>query len=404
MKRVQIAVVGGGLVGSTAALALSRAGFSVALIERAAPPAPTPGFDFRIYALAPASVALLENLGVWQQLDASRMGPIYRMDVSGDGCGFLRYDAYEAGVPRLATSVENNRLQHALWNTLIADDRVAMHCPARVCAIVWGQPHSTITFDDGSTLAAELIVGADGIDSRVREFAGLAAVKTAYGQHGLVANFACEFPHRGTAFEWFAGDGNIVAWLPLGGNHVSLVWSADSHEVEAQLSLDAAQTARYARDRVAVCADANACPGRQVLGELTLLNTPRAFPLSMLRVLRLTAPGAVVIGDAAHGVHPLAGQGVNLGFGDVACLVDTLRAARRGWLGDPRVLARHERLRAEAVALMQATTHGLYHLFADSHPKGLHNPGLVQVLRNTGMSAINCVPPLKTALIHRALK
>ncbi|MDP3420040.1 MAG: UbiH/UbiF family hydroxylase [Thiobacillus sp.] len=380
--RYQIVIVGAGLVGAAAALALGRQGLRVALIERQPPQCPVETWDTRIYAISPASQRFLERLGAWQRLDRDRVQPVFRMDVAGDASGAIRLDAYEAGVSHLAAIVESGRLQDALWQSLQADGSVVLHCPAAITSIESGTPYTRIELDDGVVLEAELVVGADGAASRIREWAGLASTQTPYGQSGAVANFDCERPHRGTAFQWFF-EGDILAWLPLGGTRMSMVWSTQSAHADELLALDPAALAAKVQ-----------AAGHDRLGALRVLTPAAAFPLRLIRVEAIVAPGVALIGDAAHGVHPLAGQGVNLGFGDAEALVETLAQHRRTRLGDLRVLQSYARQRAEPVQRMQALTHGLHHLFSGSRAAWL---------RNAGMTLVNQMPPLKAALVREAM-
>ncbi|MHB1188193.1 UbiH/UbiF family hydroxylase [Thiobacillus sp.] len=381
-ERYQAVIVGAGLVGTAAALALGRQGLRVALVERQLPGVPDETWDTRIYAISPASQRFLERLGAWQRMDAGRVQPVFRMDVAGDVSGAIRLDAYEAGVSHLAAIVESGRLQDALWQALQSDGNVTLHCPASIASLEHGESYTRIALNEGSLLEAELVVGADGAASRIREWAGLTSTLTPYGQSGVVANFECERPHRGTAFQWFF-DSDILAWLPLTGNRLSMVWSTQSAHADELLALDAATLAAKVQ-----------AAGHDRLGALRLLTPAAAFPLRLIRVEAVVAPGVALIGDAAHGVHPLAGQGVNLGFGDAEALVDVLAQHRRTGLGDMRVLQAYARQRAEPVQRMQALTHGLHHLFADRRTAWL---------RNAGMTIVNQLPPLKAALVREAM-
>jgi len=381
-ERFQVVIVGAGLVGAAAALALARQGLRVALIERQPPGVPDDTWDTRIYAISPPNQRFLEGLGAWQRMDASRVQPVFRMDVAGDAAGAIRLDAYEAGVSHLAAIVESGRLQHALWQALQADGSVALYCPAAIASIAWGEPYSGVTLTDGSVLQGELVVGADGAASRIREWAGLQSTLTPYGQSGVVANFACEHRHRGTAFQWFF-DRDILAWLPLNGTRLSMVWSTPAAHADELVALDAPTLAETVR-----------AAGHDRLGALRLLTPAAAFPLRLIRVESVVAAGVALIGDAAHGVHPLSGQGVNLGFGDAAVLAEMLAQHRQANCGDLRVLQHYARARAEPVARMQALTHGLHHLFGSEHAGWL---------RNAGLNAFNHVPPLKAALVREAM-
>lgn len=381
-ERYQAVVVGAGLVGAAAALALGRRGLRVALIERQPPAVPEAAWDTRIYAISPASQRFLESIGAWQRLDAARCQTVTRMDVAGGASGAVRLDAYAAGVSHLATILESGRLQHALWQAIETDGSVALHCPAAIASLERGERFTRIVLDDGTALESELVIGADGANSRIRDWAGLASTVTPYGQSGVVANFACERPHRGTAFQWFA-DGDILAWLPLPGNRMSMVWSTETSHADELVALDAVALADKVR-----------AAGHGRLGALELLTPAAAFPLRLIRVESAVAPGVALIGDAAHGVHPLAGQGVNLGFGDAEALVEVLAQHRRTPLGDVRILQQYARQRAEPVQRMQALTHGLHHLFASPRAAWL---------RNAGMRLVDQVPPLKAALVREAM-
>jgi len=382
-ERYQVVIVGAGLVGAAAALALGRQGLRVALIERQPPQLPDDTWDTRIYAISPASQRFLERIGAWQRMDAARIQPVFRMDVAGDASGAIRLDAYAAGVSHLATILESGRLQHALWQAIEADGNVALFCPASIESLAREEAFTRLTLGEGSVLEAELVVGADGAASRIREWAGLSSTLTPYGQSGVVANFECERPHRGTAFQWFF-DSDILAWLPLaGGNRLSMVWSTQTAHADELVALDAAALTEQVR-----------AAGHDRLGKLRLLTPAAAFPLRLIRVEAAVAPGVALIGDAAHGVHPLAGQGVNLGFGDAEALVDVLAAHRRAQCGDLRVLQAYARQRAEPVQRMQTLTHGLHHLFADQRAAWL---------RNAGMRVVDQLPPLKAALVREAM-
>lgn len=381
-EHYQAVVIGAGLVGAATALALGRQGLRVALIERNPPAVPDETWDTRIYAISPASQRFLERIGAWQRLDAERIQPVFRMDVAGDAGGAVRLDAYASGVSHLATILESGQLQHALWQAIEADGSVTLHCPASITALERGESATRITLADGTAIETELLVGADGASSRIRDWAGLGSTLMPYGQSGVVANFECERPHRGTAFQWFF-DSDILAWLPLTRNCMSMVWSTRTAHADELVALDAATLASRVEQA-----------GHGRLGALRRLTPAAAFPLRLIRVEAAVAPGVALVGDAAHGVHPLAGQGVNLGFGDAETLVEVLGRHRRAHCGDPLVLQAYARQRAEPVQRMQALTHGLHHLFAEPRAAWL---------RNAGMRIVDHLPPLKATLVREAM-
>ena len=387
----EICIVGNGAIAKTTALGLANAGLKVILLGPPAPPvtAPAEGWDARVYALNHTAHRLLSSLKVWGALDAARVTPVDAMIVHGDGPhpGGLAFDAYGAHTDTLAWILEERNLNQALDAALRFAQNVTI-VGGRAAALLRGDDHATVTLGDGSSIEAQLVVGADGAESWVRGQCDIGLDYRSYGQRGVVTNFACEKPHHGAAHQWFTGEQGIVALLPLAGNQVSLVWSAP----DALADTLRAESAQQIADRLAVYA-------ADKLGALTPLQPElvRDFPLRLIRPHAMTSPRVARVGDAAHVVHPMAGHGMNLGFGDVAQLIETLaaREPQRG-VGDARVLARYERARKEDVLLMQVTTDGLARLFgADAEP--------LRAVRNLGLNLLDKIPVLKRRLIAHAM-
>jgi len=382
-----VAVVGTGVVGLAAALGCAHQGLRVALIG----PAPRlrvataeAPFDPRIYALAPASIRLLEDVRAWPQVDRARVQPVLRMQIEGDAGGSLSFDAYAAAVDRLATIVEESELLRALWMACGFSPALA-HVESAFEALEPTAEAVRLRLAGGQALAARLVLGADGRQSAVRAAGGFNAVERPHGQTGVVANFACAEPHRGVAHQWFTDEG-VVALLPLPGPHVSLVWSAPDALAQELLALPGAGLAARVGARTG-----------QGLGGLTRLGEAYGFPLCDLRCDRVVAERLVLLGDAAHVVHPLAGQGLNLGLQDAAQLLKVL-AEREAWRdpGDWVLLRRHERARAEPVGLMRLTVNSLARLFGSDDPA-------VRWVRNRGLDWVQALPPVKSLLIRRAM-
>lgn len=244
---------------------------------------------------------------------------------------------------------------------------------------------SLVTLSDDQTVAARLIVAADGRDSWVRETLGLQAINQPYGEMGLVANFECERPHRGIARQWFRHDG-VLAWLPMAGKRISIVWSTPDEHAGELLALPTEDLASEV-----------AAAGRHELGEFRLLTPATAFPLRLMQVPQTIARRLALLGDAAHGIHPLSGHGINLGFQDAKALADLL-AATPDWqdVGNDRLLRRYQRRRREETVLLQTTTHALHQLFRHDFP-GLRS------LRHLGMNLTNGLPVLKNLLVRYAI-
>ncbi len=384
-----IVIVGGGLVGASLAASLRHSGLSLALVESQCSPAlpedpELADWDSRIYAISPGSRSYLEEAGVWAHMDMRRVAPVEQMRVHGDDAK-LEFSAYQMGVPELACILENRELQHALWQVLRHQDNLTLLQPVRCASLNVGEKAAELELQDGARIRAKLVVGADGRDSWVRNQVGLGATPTDYRQHGVVANFTTELPHRGIAYQWFRPDG-ILALLPLPGNRVSMVWSVGPE--------DSAGLTALTREELAAKVAAAA---HHTLGKMEVITPAAAFPLRLLVLPQISAPRIALIGDAAHNMHPLAGQGVNTGFRDAQELAKTLlECGGCADCGDAQLLRRYERRRKEDIWSMQATTYGLKHLFNNDDP-------ILRKLRNLGMDATNRLTPLKKLLVQHAL-
>lgn len=381
---VDVAIIGGGLAGLALATALRRTGLSLALVEGRAPQAPA-GWDARVYAISPANARFLADIGAWQHLDASRRVPVAAMEVFGDAGGRLDFSAYASGVPELAWIIESWQMQHELWETAKRQGNLQLLCPARPESLSFTAEAAELGLADGRMLRAKLVVAADGADSWTRGAAGIEVSFSPYGQSGVVANFTTALPHGDTAFQWF-NDGAILAWLPLPGQRMSMVWSTPSAHAAELLALPPEEFCRTV-----------AAAGGERLGTLELLTPPAAFPLRLMRAPRTVAPRLTLIGDAAHAIHPLSGHGINLGFQDACVLAEVLtQKPAHVDCGDLPLLRRYERARKEEVVALQTATDGLQRLF------GSHAAPLA-ALRNFGLNLTNHLPVVKDALVRYAL-
>jgi 2-octaprenylphenol hydroxylase len=370
-------VVGGGPVG--ASIARAATGLSVALVaHQRPPPAPTDGLDARVYALTPGNAAFLGELGAWQSIKPERLTPVHAMRIYGDDASMLEFDAYGAGVPELAWIVEDAVLQEALWRELDGDVLTA-----RCRALAVEDDRAVLTLEGAQApLEAKLVVGADGASSFVRDHAGIAARDRDYGQRAVVANFRCARPHRNIAYQWFQR-GAVLALLPLPKDHVSMVWSRPAGEAQVD------------ENRLGAAVE---LASGGALGELELAGAPRSYPLHRLKAERLVAPRIALAGDAAHVIHPLAGQGLNLGLQDARALVAVLRS--REPLRDPGelgLLRRYERSRAEPILAMDTMVDTLFRLF------GADN-ALAARARNFGLNLTDRLPVVKNMLMRQAMQ
>ena len=388
----RIVIIGAGPVGLAFALAVARLrGLDVTVIERRALTTNqlTEGFDHRVYALSPGSRALLQELGVWRLLDSTRIAPIRAMHVFGDAGDEQAGEIdFNQGSP-LAFIVEHAALMNALQAAVSAQfDRIHVIDNAEVAAIDFA--HSAggveIRLADQATLVAALLVAADGSASRVRGMAGIDTQVKDYGSDGVVANFRAARGHGGVARQWFSAQG-VLAYLPLPGDRVSIVWSVPTARAAELEVLDAAAFSA-----------AVAAAGNNALGELALTSSRARIPLKRMTAAQWVQSGLALIGDAAHSIHPLAGQGANLGFADVAALFAVLR--HRSPLsspGDIAILRRYERARREDAWAMGEITDNLRSLY-------LSDVALAKVVRRDGLNMVNRLSATKAMLIAHAIK
>ncbi len=395
MKKFRILVVGGGPVGLAFALAASRLrDVEVVVVERAAtdtPALPSTHFDHRVYALAPTSIALLESIGVWPRIASARITPIDQMRVFADAEQNTQSEQaplpeieFGIGAP-LAHIVEHAVLMEALHQG-VGESAIVFKPGERVAAMETTKTGRRITLASGEILDADLLIAADGRQSQIRQFAGIDVVEKDYASDGVVANFVATKPHGNIARQWFSPEG-VLAYLPLPDNQISIVWSV-AHAFATKLG--ALDDARFA-ERVA---DA----GGHALGVLTLASPRDAVPLKRLRALQWVKPALALIGDAAHAVHPLAGQGANLGFGDVSVLVDILASrSAMSRIGDLALLRRYARARIEAAVAMAETTDRLHGLF-------LSEAAVAKWLRRQGFGWFNRAAPIKRLATEYAIR
>ena len=384
--RLDVAVAGGGVVGAACALALARAGLDVALVEARPVPrwlAEQP--DLRVYALAPDNAALLDALGVWPQVVRARAQPYRKMRVWDAGGGDeLAFDAATLARDELGWIVENGLLVDRLWAALVAAG-VQVHCPARVQGMEQDEAGVRLQLDDGTRLEARVAVAADGGASELRRLAGLDVDAHDYGQRGVVAFIETADPHQETAWQRFLPTGPL-ALLPFTQGRSSIVWTLPEAEAARVLALDDAAFA-------VALTDASAAR----LGRAVPVSERAAFPLRRQLVRQQVAGRVLVLGDAAHVVHPLAGQGVNLGLRDVAALraeVESAQARRVDWASAHR-LQRWARRRRSDNTVSAYAFEGINRLFSNADP-------LAALARGPLLGLAGKLPPLTRALWRHA--
>ena len=384
-----VAIVGGGAVGAALACALADKGLTLTLIDAQTPPPydPEAEVDLRVFALSMASRRILEALGAWPAVAAARLSPYRDMRVwDAGGKGSVHFDSADLGQSELGYIVENSLLQNALWVRLNGMPKVTLTHPAKAEALTLEDAGATLVLDSGRRVKARLVVAADGAGSVTRSLAGIDVQNEAYGQRAVVAHVRTELPHQATAWQRFLPTGP-VEFLPLADGRVSVVWSADETEAARILALDDA----------GFCAALTAASDSR-LGTVQSTTRRLAFPLQRLHAREYVRGRFALAGDAAHALHPLAGQGVNLGLLDAAALAEVIGdAVHKGRdIGDLGVLRRYERWRKGDNLTMIFALDAFKRLFSNE------NAG-ISIVRNAGLRAVDRFTPLKHALVRRAM-
>ena len=393
-KRFNVAIVGGGIAGLTLAAKLAAGSCSDALDITLVDASPRPRFSpdddvaLRVSAIATGSAQLLESVAAWKHV--SRVSAYDRMRVwdesdAPDGAATLRFDAAEFAVPQLGFIVENVLLQDAVLQQL-ESTRVSLRFDSAIRSLRQAGRQYRLELDDGDDILADLVVGADGARSFVRSAAGIETHRWPYGQTAFVTHLEPENSHRSTAWQRFLADGPLGI-LPLADGRVSVVWSTSPDQARRAKEADDEELGRM----LTLASD-------HVLGELRVAGPRGTFPLAAQHVKRYVLPRIALIGDAAHAIHPLAGQGANLGLQDAAELADVVDAALQKGLhpGDLPVLRRYERARKGANATMLHFMTGLNRLFTtDSR--------VVAEIRTAGMRVFNRSGPIRERAVKVAL-
>lgn len=384
---IDVAVVGGGMVGAAAALGLAQNGFQIAVIEHQAPS----DFerdsqpDVRISAISSASVALLKSLGVWDAILSMRSHAYRRLETWEWESAHVSFNAHELGLPELGFMVENHVLQLALWKALAAHPNVELMCPAQLAHMQTKEGRWTLSFADGEALTVPMVIGADGANSKVRQWAGIGIHAWDYRQSCMLITVQCETAPGDSTWQHFTPTGPH-AFLPLFDNWASLVWYDTPARIRQLKTMTMPQLAK---------AIAATFPSR--LGAVTPVASG-AFPLTRRHALRYTQQGLALIGDAAHTIHPLAGQGVNLGYRDVDALLEVMINARsygENW-ADARVLKRYQTRRQADNFIMQSGMDLFYAGFSNDLAP-------LRVLRNLGLMAAERGGALKRRALKYAL-
>ncbi|WP_298445690.1 FAD-dependent oxidoreductase [uncultured Ferrimonas sp.] len=386
-ESVDIAIVGGGMVGMATAIGLAQAGYQVAVVERAAPQPVSGEPKLRVSAINRASEQWLRDLGAWQLLPSDRLSPYDGMQVwDKDNLAGIEFHADDVAEPDLGHIIENDALGYALWQRAeqISAIKLLIATPQGVAV---SERDAWLNLDNGTMLTAQLLLAADGANSWLRQQCQIPLSFRDYGHHALVGTVRTQQPHNGVARQVFLPEGPL-ALLPLSDpNLCSIVWSQSPQLAQQRSELSEADFDLA----ISVATESR-------LGQIQIESARPVFPLMMRYARDFVRPRIALLGDAAHTIHPLAGQGVNLGFGDSMALVATLQEAQNSdWdIGSLRLLQRYERQRQAAAQEMLAAMDGFRWLFAGSNP-------LKKAVRGLGMNLVDRAGGVKNQLLAHAL-
>ncbi|MDH5353914.1 MAG: UbiH/UbiF/VisC/COQ6 family ubiquinone biosynthesis hydroxylase [Gammaproteobacteria bacterium] len=388
-QRFDIAVAGAGMVGACAALALANTGFRVALVEPAESEpkskADDEAYDLRVSALSPTSQQILQQLGVWQGLDQNRICQYEKMFIWHQyGHSRVEFDCVELARESLGAIVENNQIVRALQSVCDARTNIEWFRPDRIDSIEENSEKCLkLILASGTELEPDLLIAADGRGSSTRQLAGFDVIGGDYQQQAIVANVNTEFDHQFTAWQRFLSTGPL-AFLPLANGQSSIVWSCDNDFADDMMSLDDSGFCRALGD---------AFEGQ--LGRVERISQRQSFPLSWHSSERWLNNRVLLLGDAAHGVHPLAGQGVNLGFSDVGLLAQKIGGLEDAW--NSKKLRQFERQRKSETALATHAFSALKSIYGLDHPA-------INQLRDLGMQVVQNSPVVRRLLMKQAMR
>ncbi len=388
-KYYDVLIVGGGMVGLTLANLLRDSGLQIGVLEKYQPKAVSDEVDIRVSAINRASSDIFKGIGAWSPM-AARAGVYHDMHVwDSTGAGMIHFDGAEVGLDALGYIIENTVIQQALQQCAEQAENIDWLCPVSITVIELNDESDTlqsITLEEGQVLEARLIVGADGSNSAVRAAAKIDFERLSYDQRAIVCSVETEQPHAETAWQCFTSDGPI-AFLPLMNGQSSIVWSLEESKVDAMLALDNAVFCRELEQAF-----------EYQLGTVTLASERAAFPLGHGHVDQYVQQGLALVGDAAHNIHPLAGQGANLGFLDAACLSGVITqalSANRQWSA-LHTLRKYERARKGENRLMESAMTGFKLLFSNDNE-------LLSTARNMGLVMVDQTPLIKQQFMRHAM-
>ena len=391
VEAFDIVIVGGGIVGLSLANELASSDFTVAIVERNKLDDLTENVDCRVSAINRFALKQFEKTGVFGTSLNERMCAFEKMFVwDQTGAGQIEFDSAEMGVPELGAIIENKVLQTMLLDVVSAAENITYLCPEEIVEINYQaenpQKQSHVFLSSGKQLSAELLVGADGVNSKVRATANIQQVKKSYQQQGLVCNVRTSESHQSTAWQCFMPSGPL-AFLPLFNGECSIVWSLDESDAEKIMALD---DDGFKKELAAL--------SEFKLGEIAEVNKRFLFPLSHSHVNEYVKPGLALIGDAAHSIHPLAGQGANLGIADAIALAEIIsnaKKANRQWAA-LHTLKKYQRQRKGANQLMETSMTGFKELFGNKN-------SVLSEVRNAGLSLVDHLPAVKYKIIQQAI-